>query len=531
MESVDLLTLDQLPPLPTAFLQAKSLGLLSPLRMLAPTGLPEGEPPEVDRREISRALLDANEAYGHPRARAMVDKLADPATRVVITGQQPGLAGGPLYTLSKALAAARWASKLEASGVPAVAVFWVATEDHDFAEIARMAVPSASGLSRWDLGEDPSPLTPVGMRTLGPGIEEIITAWREQTPGEDYRRWIDQVAAWCRPDARFGEAFCRVLVGMMGELCPLLADAMLPAVKKAQQPHLETLIRERESVGEALLEADEAIQGDDFSLQVRPQRDASPLFLLRGQERRRIEWRGEDRFALRGLSDEEPVADLLQTAAENPAVISPGVLARPALQDAVFGSYLQILGPGELSYFPQAAPVYEILNLQAPWVALRPQMVVLTDRQRERIEQLGLGLAELVTGDVDASNIVMTRSGGDVVSPVLVAVERELSTLEDPLMALDRNLEKPLEKTIAGIRRNLEALAGRVASSSSRQNDTLLRRVQGVVEAVRPGGTLQERVISGAHFVGRFEGFAGRAVEQLDLDPRVLHIIDPEEAT
>ena len=118
-----------------------------------------------------------------------------------------------------------------------------------------------------------------------------------------------------------------------------------------------------------------------------------------------------------------------------------------------------------------------------------------------------------------------------MVSPVLANVERELAALEGPLMDLDRNLEKPLEKTVAGIRRNLEALAGRVAAASSRQNDTLLRRVQGLVEAVRPGGTLQERVISGAHFAGRFEGFAGRAVEQLDLDPRLLHIIDPEDAT
>jgi bacillithiol biosynthesis cysteine-adding enzyme BshC len=460
----------------------------------------------------------------------MAEKLADSATRVVITGQQPGLVGGPLYTLSKALAAARWAARLEAVGVPAVAVFWVATEDHDFAEIARLAVPSTSGLTRWDLGEDPSPLTPVGMRTLGPAIDDVLASWREQTAAEDYRRWIDQVATWCRPDARFGEAFCRVMVGMMGEHCPLLADAMLPGIKKAQQTHLETLIRERQSVERALIGADEAIRADGFSLQVRPQRDTSPLFLLRGQERRRIVWKGEDRFSLRGLPEDEPVADLLQTAAENPAVISPGVLARPALQDAVFGSYLQILGPGELSYFPQAAPLYEILELQAPWVALRPQMIVLTGRQKERIGQLGLALADLAAGNVDASSVVMAHSGDDVVSPVLAGVERELAALEGPLMALDRNLEKPLEKTVAGIRRSLETLAGKAAAASSRQNETLLRRVQGVTDAVRPGGTLQERVVSGAHFVGRFEKFTELALDQLDLDPRRLHVVDPEDA-
>ena len=106
------------------------------------------------RRELAEALRQANDQYGHPEARELAARLADPSTRVVITGQQPGLFGGPLYTLSKAVAAQLWAERLEAAGEPAIALFWMATEDHDFRESSRATFFTTEGVKTFDLGED-----------------------------------------------------------------------------------------------------------------------------------------------------------------------------------------------------------------------------------------------------------------------------------------------------------------------------------------------------------------------------------------
>src|SRR6185503_7855782 len=116
---------------------------------------------------------------------------------------------------------------------------------------------------------------------------------------------------------------------------------MLPALKSAERPWLRRLV-ERRSQLEAEQERRDALIGSrGYPLQVSPQRGASPLFLYRQGDRCRIEWRGEDGFALRGREDGGgTVAELLGTIEENPGVVSPGVLARPAIQDAVLGTTL-----------------------------------------------------------------------------------------------------------------------------------------------------------------------------------------------
>src|SRR5512135_2458753 len=154
-------------PLPAAFRAGRDRDLLEPLRFVDGTEeSPELPCPQVDRAALATALADANAAYGHPGAAALARRLADPATRVIVTGQQPGLFGGPLYSLVKAVGAQLWAERLSAAGQPAVAVFWVATEDHDWAEMSRAVFALPDGARAFDLGPDPAPLLPAGMRTF-----------------------------------------------------------------------------------------------------------------------------------------------------------------------------------------------------------------------------------------------------------------------------------------------------------------------------------------------------------------------------
>ncbi|NHZ73871.1 MAG: bacillithiol biosynthesis BshC [Nitrospirae bacterium] len=118
--TVNLVDAGLLPPLVKALLEGSGADLLSPVRFQSPGGPPPTAPtPADDRSELGAALTSANEGYGHPAAEALGRKLADPATLVVITGQQPGLFGGPLYSLSKAVAAVRWAERATGAGRPA----------------------------------------------------------------------------------------------------------------------------------------------------------------------------------------------------------------------------------------------------------------------------------------------------------------------------------------------------------------------------------------------------------------------------
>jgi uncharacterized protein YllA (UPF0747 family) len=331
-----------------AFMRGQNLDLLAPVRFLSPGEEPSGDcrATSPDRGLVTASLEKANREYGHPRSAQLAAALADPATRVVITGQQPGLFGGPLYTLSKAVAVALWAERLRAAGEPAIALFWMATEDHDFRESSQASFFTSQGLRTVDLGEDREPLVPVGLRALGPEVSRSLAELRESIPGERYGQWLEQIAGWYTPEATFGEAFARLMVALLGDRCPLLVDARLAGLKEAQRPWLKRIVEQRQELGEEFADRDRQIIQAGFPLQVRPQPGSSPLFLEVDRQRRRIEWRERGRFGLRGDPEfEKEIAWLLETIEAQPERVSPGVRARSAIQDAVFGTCLQILGP------------------------------------------------------------------------------------------------------------------------------------------------------------------------------------------
>ncbi|MDH3744970.1 MAG: bacillithiol biosynthesis cysteine-adding enzyme BshC [Acidobacteriota bacterium] len=529
--SLDLLENGLLPPLPAAFLAGRDLDLLGPLRFVSPR---EPDPlssasPAVDRSALAQALAVANASYGHPGAERLAGRLADPETRVIVTGQQPGLFGGPLYTLTKAVAAAQWVRRIQASGLAAVAVFWVATEDHDYREVSRLSFPAAGGLETLDLGADPSPLLPVGMRTFGPQVVTVLDSLRAGVPGDRFAEWVDKVAGWYRPDARFGEAFCKMMAALLGEECPLLLDAMLPAVKQAERPWLERVTASRDEIEERYSASNRLIEQRGYPLQVTPQPGSSPLFFLHGESRRRIEWRANGRVGLRGEDEFDEGMDWLERVlSENPAAVSPGVLARPAIQDAILGTSIQVMGPGEVSYLPQVAPLYECLEIEAPQVALRPQAMVLSRHQIDKLDKLPIELAELLSPRLDLDRALAQGQGSEMVAPVGARMEKLLDELKTRAVGLDKSLERPWEKTAGQIHKALEVFTAKVNQAATRRDELGRQRAEDLRVACRPGGTLQERALTTAYFPGKYGGrFVEALFEQLGTDGGKLQVVTP----
>jgi bacillithiol biosynthesis cysteine-adding enzyme BshC len=530
--SIDLLTAGAISGLPAAWLQGRDLELLAPLKLLAPGMLPHAGPAAVDRSLLARGLATANASYGHPAASALAAKLSDPATRVVIGGQQVGLFGGPLLTLVKAAAAVRYAEALEASGVPAVACFWMATEDHDWDEVATATFPAGEELVELVLGEDAAPLVPVGLRTIGAGVSPLLETLAANYPSPWFAAWRERLATWWRPEGRMGEAFARQLVATLGERAPLCVDSMLPELKVAERPHLRRLVERRAEVEAAYAAAEAAVETRGYALQVAAQRGTSPLFLLRDGLRRRIEWVGDDAFRLRGGGPQgagtQPVAHLLETIDDNPAAVSPGVLARPAIQDAVFGTALQIMGPAETAYLSQARAIYPLLELTAPTTALRPQAVVVDERQQAQIAELGSSVEEIYLHAERVEQRLAARGGGGFVGERRAEVEALVAALKTPATELDPSLEKPWQKTRDAIAGALDAFATKVEAAAARRDEVAHQRFRQLRTALRAGGQPQERVVASAYFPGKYgDRFGGALLDQLGLDPRLLSVVDP----
>jgi len=513
-------------PLLAAWRDGRDRDLLAPVTFLAPGETLRPGPPGIDRGAIAAGLAQANRSYGHPDADRLAAKLADPETRVVVAGQQAALFGGPLYSLLKMAAVTKWAAALEADGIPAVGLFWIATEDHDWDEAAHAQVWSRGGVERLELGPDAVPLVPVGLRAVGPEVEEALAALGERFSYEPYAAWIAQLASWYRPDSRFGEAFARVSVGLLGERCPLLVDALLPALKTAERPFLRALVEGRHAVSAALDERNAAIEDRGYRLQVGAAPGVAPLSLLAGAERRRIVWEGETDFRLRGLDETRPVSSLLETVADNPSVISPNALARPAIQDAVFGTALHILGPGELAYFAQAAPIYDTLGLEPPAVTPRPQALLMERKQLDLLDDLELPLEVVLESEAELDQRLAGATATEFVATARERTEEAIEILRRGALAVDGGLEGPWSKTRDHLLRGLTMFEDKVTKAAARRDEVGRRRLDALRAYCRPGGVLHERVLSAAHFRGKWgPGFGEALWRALSIEAGGLQVI------
>ncbi|MEE2775791.1 MAG: bacillithiol biosynthesis cysteine-adding enzyme BshC [Acidobacteriota bacterium] len=520
------------PGLAGELLAGDSAEMIAPLRFLRPGQALDAPARAGERAAIAAELARANQSYGHPRAEELAARFADPQTRIIVTGQQAGVLGGPLYSLTKMIGAARWAAQLEEQGIPAVGVFWVATEDHDFREVAVANTPGSGQLSSFGLGDDLEPLMPVGMRILGTPLESLLRDLREAYPsGADPAAW-ELLESCYRPDARFGEAFSKFMVGLLGERAPLVLDSMLPAMKNAQRPWLRRLVERRDGVCDALNAAAGRVERAGRRPQVKGGDRHSALFLIADGARRRVVWHGDDQWSLRGVdAAREPVETLLARIDENPSAVSPGVLARPAIQDAVLGSSLQLMGPGEVAYLAQAASLYPVLGIEAPHTTLRPQMLVFAARQRKYLDGLGLGLSDLLGSDEALERRLAPGCGAEEADALREQVLGEIERLKETCVGLDPNLERPWQKTRDNVDRALAALSTKMCAAAVRRDEVVHGRLESLRDACAPGGSPQERSVCVAHYALRHGlGFGAAAYNQLEVGSDLIQIVDPESA-
>jgi uncharacterized protein YllA (UPF0747 family) len=166
--------------------------------------------------------------------------------------------------------------------------------------------------------------------------------------------------------------------------------------------------------------------------------------------------------------------------------------------------------------------------VEPAWVSLRPQALVLESHHIDKLAEIGLTLADVLGDQHRLDRLLAERNGGDFVAPVRARVEGALAELRDPALAADPNLERPFEKTREQILRSLDLFSEKAVAAAARKNEVADRRVRQLRDICLPFGKPQERIVSSAHFQGKYgDRFAESFWEQMELDPTHLQVISP----
>lgn len=430
---------------------------------------------------------------------------------VVTTGQQPQLFGGPLYVLYKALTAIRIAQDVEqALGHPCLAVFWVASDDHDWPEVASLGLLDPSEkLVRltvetppdWDgrsVGRAPIPATVAG---LAESLEQLVSAREEGRP------WLRTLTSAYAAGRSFSQAFTDVLGGWLGDLPIAFLDSCSQSIRDASRPVFARVMRESGLIEEALRTGARAVEQAGFEPQLTHMPGAAPLFSEGAGGRHRLYVdAGMVRSGRRGI--EAPLEAVLSAMDSDSSRFSPSAALRPVLESLLLPVSTTVLGPGEIAYWTQLGPLFHALGATMPSIRPRSSWRFIEPKVDRLLDKTGLVPADLSDGGAEATRNLVTRSRP-------ASVEEALQALDESLMRGFGDLQDAADREVPGLRPSIgkarsqmgTALDGfrKALDSNTRDRErTVLEQARRAARNLFPGGATQERVIGTVQYVGRY---------------------------
>jgi bacillithiol biosynthesis cysteine-adding enzyme BshC len=471
--------------------------------------------------ELLQAQQRRRSAPAESMAAAAV--LGDPRSVAIATGQQAGLFGGPLFTLLKALTAIRLAERVRVEHhVPAVAVFWVDAEDHDWNEVKACGVLDADLRLQSISPGDPQGANrgPVARVHLDENITAALSALEAALPATEFTSGLlEDLRRIYRPGAGMADAFSQWLERVLGSRGLVVFDASDPAAKPLAA---ELFAREVERAGDTsrrAAEAGEALVLRDYHAQVIPQEDGLALFAINDQ-REPIRKAG-DQFAIGSRT--EPASDLRQRVRLSPESFSPNVLLRPLVQDTIFPTVCYVAGPNELAYLAQLRRVYEAFSVPMPLVQQRSTATIVDGNAMRFLSRPDVRFESLRAQDEAALNALLIAQ---LPASVDASIDEARSTLDQRMEAVarevagvDATLEGASRSTLGRMQDDLKKLQAKIVQAAKRKDDTLRRQFRHAQAQSFPAGQPQERAIGFVYFLNKYgPAFVDRLLEVLPGD-------------
>ena len=459
----------------------------------------------VDRNRVCDALAAMNQRWGAGEATLKnIELLREADCIAVVSGQQAGLFTGPLYTVYKALAAVKLAGCLQQRNTKAVPVFWIAAEDHDFAEVAKVefigrdcqlkSVEVAATLHREGV--------PVGQVSLDDSIDAVVNEFFELLPASEFAADMKALvkSAW-QPGRGYVDSFASMMTSLLGRYGLIFLDPLDPELKRLASPLYSEAARRAPEIAVALEQRSAELEGAGYHAQVLATANSFPLFLHDESGRRRAVVRVENgKYKAKDVDQEYTAAELATLSEEKPERFSPNVTLRAVVQDYLLPTIAYYGGAAEIAYFAQTAEVYRVLERPATPILPRSSLTMIERHTGRVLERYDLTLRDFFEGLEPVINRVVEEHLAAGSSRLFASTEQnvnhELDRLRQELQTIDPTLADALETGRKKINYQLDGLKQRFVRAQMMRDEAAHRQLQRAFDQIYPNKDLQERHIN-----------------------------------
>ena len=452
---------------------------------------------------VAEILARQNRGWGaSEKTLANIERLRNGAFAVV-TGQQVGLFGGPLLSLLKAASVLALAAEAETAGVDCVPIFWMASEDHDLAEINQALLLNQNfGLEPFAAQAVGQAESPVATIRFAEGTNELVDTVANllgDSMAADYLRES------YRDGETFPSAFAKLYSRIFADYGLILIDPADPELHQLARPLFADSVSRWQELNRSLLARNSELRDAQYHEQVKVTDESTLVFALVDGVRTPVHRvNGEFLFDRQKLKADE----FLHRIQAAPEEFNANVLLRPILQDYWLPTLGYIGGPAEIAYFAQTAVVYEKLLGRVTPILPRLSATVLEPRIEKLLGKYKLELTELFHGETELRDLLAVRALPAELKQRFAdgrrAVEQAVSGISQSLAGLDKTLVEAAKRAASKMLYQMNRLEKRAAKAELERAEIIARHAMQIENSLYPRKTLQEREISGLYFYAKY---------------------------
>lgn len=466
----------------------------------APQGWYEAQPQDPtawrERLEAVRSSLSRDWLSGltpafdaHGVAAKRLESVANGRGAVVTTGQQPGLFGGPIYTVAKALSALALADALqEATGIPVAPVFWAATDDADFKEASStaIAVPGGARLLRIDHTESLGRT----MATMPLGdVSAELEALAQSAGSMIDRTPIELLERFYTPGATIGSAYVSFLRALFEPLGIAVLDAAHSATREMARPVLSAALEKAREIADSVNARNAEIEAAGFTPQVQDVPGLSLVFSAESSGRKRI-----------------PIKAAGKQSATTDA--GPNVLLRPVVERSILPTATYVGGPAEIAYFAQIAPIADAIGAPHPAIVPRWSCTIIEPHVDRILEKLYLLPEDLRDPHEVEGRVARAR----LPRPVIEELNATRALMNEKLDALSEAVARehaPVSASVTGglranLMRRLDRFERRLIAAAKKEHAEIMHEIGTARGSLYPLGKSQERSLNFVPLLARY---------------------------
>lgn len=457
-------------------------------------------------------LRDALIAYNNPLSASSESNdnihalCNDPQTRTVVTGQQLGMAGGPLFTIYKIITAITTARNLtNSTGRKVVPVFWLADEDHDFDEITEVAFPSGTQWFSDRLQQRENPGRRVSEYVVSDSDAAMLDSIEAALPPTDHRpELMDVLRNSYKVGLTHGQAFSDLISSLFGRFGLVIFGSAKPESRLLITDDIIQLVDSSDKIFEAL-------EASSVSLEAEYHRQAavthSNWFLI-GKNGERIKLQFENGRWTTPQGHDYSTDELKEIIRENPSIVSPNVFMRPILQDRLLPNVAYVAGPGEVAYYAQMKSMYTVLGMKMPVIIPRFSATLYEPSIRKFADELGFAQSEYANRIEDLEASYLRKHEELDINGFFESWSTQISQLAqskvEQVTQTDPTLEGTLKKIESDQINLLNQLKGKMQKAIKSREEVQLKRISRVQLALYPNRQLQERAVSFIYILNKY---------------------------